>query len=1105
MNRKQRRAAASKPQPPTATQPPASDVFAVAIEHHRAGRLADAERLYRLVLAADPRHADSLNLLGVIAAQTGHADLAIDRIGQAIAIDEGVASYHNNLGEVLRQAGRLTDAMGHFRRALDLTPDYADAHNNLGAVCHGLGHLDEAIIHYRQALSLRPDYPEALNNLGAACQEQGELDEAARCYREALARGFDDGKTRANLGTVLLAKGDFKEGWRLYEWRERGDRPLVVPRHVEQPRWRGDDLAGRTLLLHGEQGLGDCLQFARYATLAASRGACVILEVPPALRRLLATVPGVAMAISAGDPLPPFDCHLPLMSAPYLFGTEPDSIPADIPYVRPDPAAVASWSRRLAALSGVKAGLVWAGAPRPDDLRVNAIDRRRSMALAQMAPILGVAGVSFVSLQKGAAAVQIAALAQDVRPLDPMDEIGDFADTAALVANLDLVISVDTAVAHLAGAMGKPVWILSRFDNCWRWLTEREDSPWYPTARLFRQKAPGDWPEVVARVADALGQKDRSLVVSTKRVKPQQDSGSATFPGFHIAARPGWTPPMLAQARVFHQAGRDQEAEPLCRRLLANEPDQPAVLHLLGLILARLGRPDEAVAALRNAIALDGDDADVHFDLGVVLQSHGRPMDAERAYRSVLALRPDHAMALNNLGNALRDQGRQEEAAEAFRTALRWKPDYAEAYFNFGILRHKVGRLAEAIEAYRGALALKPDFPGAQTNLGAALQELGRLQEAETVHRAAVTRWPQDPTVQQNFGVMLTRLRRPSDAAAAFHQALRHSPDYATAHVNLAHALLLGGDFAAGWREYEWRWKGGVDGLMPLAYSQPLWQGEDIAGRTVLLYAEQGLGDSLQFARFAESIAARGGRVVLQVQPSLQRLLATVPGVAETIASEDTPPPFDVHLPMMSAPFVLGTTLTTIPAKIPYVTPDAEAVETWRRRLSHLAGTKIGLVWGGSPRKHDIRLQATDRRRSMALSTLSRLLATRGATFVSLQKGEPAAEIADLAAELRPLDLMDEVADFADTAALVANLDLVISVDTSVVHLAGAMGKPVWLLSRFDGCWRWLMDRDDSPWYPSLRIFHQSEPENWQEVVERVQRALEAWPGPSGATTEETP
>jgi tetratricopeptide (TPR) repeat protein len=446
------------------------ELFAEAVRYHQAGRLAEADILYRRILARDPCQPAILHNLGVIARQT-----------------ENPAA-----------------AAALFRRALSLRPDYPEALGNLGIAWRDQGDHRQAAATLERAVCLQPDVAELHNNLGGVHKEQGRIDGAIREFRRALSIQPDQPEIRCNLAAALLQRGDYGEGWREHEWRLHRDVSWAKPRLFGQPRWTGEDLTGRTILLHAEQGLGDGLQFARYATPIAARGARVILEVAPSLTALLATVPGVAQVVAAGAALPAFDCHLPLMSAPALLGTTVATIPAEIPYITAHAAMVAAWGRRLAHLPGPKVGLAWAGDPRPHDWRAHAVDRQRSMALTRLTPLLDLPGISVVSLQKGVAAAQIGDIAPERRPFDPMDAVVDFADTAALVANLDLVIAVDTAVVHLAGAIGKPAWILSRFDGCWRWLLDREDSPWYPTARLFRQTTPGDWDAVVARLVEAL-------------------------------------------------------------------------------------------------------------------------------------------------------------------------------------------------------------------------------------------------------------------------------------------------------------------------------------------------------------------------------------------------------------------------------------------------------------------------------------------------------------------------------------------------------------------------------------------------------------------------
>jgi tetratricopeptide (TPR) repeat protein len=547
MNRKQRRIARKQAGEGDLGRPvsvghgtQSDDRFAQAARHFQAGRLREAEVDIRQLLAVDPNHVDGLHLLGLTAAQVGRYDAAIELISKAVSLRPDLAEAHDNLGNALSTLGRLDQAEASHRRALSIKPAFAGAHYNLGNVLEAQGRLDEAVACYRRALAIDPgfvgahfnlgntllhqgrfdeatacyrravafdpDFAGAHNNLGEVLRDQGELDAARASFQRALALVPDFAGAHLNLGIVALKQGGFAEGWREYEWRLRGGDPRLRPRSFVQPQWRGEKLEGRTLLLHAEQGAGDVIQFVRYAAIAAAGRARVIVEAPRPLVRLLATVDGVAEVIAGGEPLPRFDRHLSVMSAPLAVGTTLETVPGETPYVRADPAAAALWAERLADVGGLKVGLAWAGDPGLHNPEYAVVDRRRSIALERLAPLLATPGVSFVSLQKGAAASQLEGIPPRLRPLDCMEDVDDFADTAALIANLDLVITVDTAVAHLAGALAKPVWILSRFDGCWRWLTEREDSPWYPTARLFRQVRPGDWEAVIAKVAAKLAE-----------------------------------------------------------------------------------------------------------------------------------------------------------------------------------------------------------------------------------------------------------------------------------------------------------------------------------------------------------------------------------------------------------------------------------------------------------------------------------------------------------------------------------------------------------------------------------------------------------------------
>jgi tetratricopeptide (TPR) repeat protein len=540
---------------------------------------------------------------------------------------------------------------------------------------------------------------------------------------------------------------------------------------------------------------------------------------------------------------------------------------------------------------------------------------------------------------------------------------------------------------------------------------------------------------------------------------------------------------------VRHQQGSSLQAVELIAKAVAIKPDYPEAHSNLGNILSDLGRPAEALVSYREALRLRPDFCEAHSNLGAALHALGRPAEAEASHREALRLRPDYAEGHANLGNALRDLGRLAESEASYREALRLWPDYPEAHSNLGATLRERGRLAEAEASCREALRLRPDFSEAHGNLGNALRDLGRLTEAEASYREAVRLRPNSAEAHNNLGAALHALGRTAKAEASYREALRRQPDYADAHNNLGHTLLLAGQLQEGWNECEWRWK--TRHLVSVArnFPAPLWSGEAIGDRVILLHAEQGFGDTLQFCRYVPLIAS-GARTILEVQPALAQLLSRLPGITEIVARGDPLPPFDLHCPLMSLPRAVGTTLDTIPAATSYLDADPTRAAGWLERLAGLPGLRIGLVWAGSARSEMPELTAVDRRRSIALDLMAPLGEVSGVSLISLQKGEPAAQAGHRPDGMALHDFTADLHDFADTAGIIDALDLVISVDTAVAHLAGALGKPVWLLNRFDTCWRWLLNRDDSPWYPRLRQFRQPAPGDWNSVICEVRDAL---------------
>ena len=448
---------------------------------------------FKAAIEIDPTFPEAKSNLANLLMSDGRYDEAERLLAEAIAAKPHFAEAHNNLGNLLRICGRLSEAEYHCIQALTLRPGYSSALVNLGNALRELGRFDEALKYYEDTLRIEPEYCEALNNLGSLLFDLGRPVEGIERFRAAIKLQPNYVDAHSNLGLALLLLGEFEEGWLEYEWRWLQGRHRSFLSEYSQPRWEGEELGSRRLLVRSEQGFGDTLQFCRL--VPGLGGNQVIFEVQPPLVPLLKCLPGVEV-VAQGEPLPPFDLQCPLLSLPRILGLSLETIPAAVPYLRADPGKVDRWRQRLAPLPGLRVGLVWAG-----NADMGA-DNRRSIPLARLARLAEVGGVSFVSLQKGPAANQIPPPAMVLH--DWTSELTDFAATAALVEALDLIIGVDTAVIHLAGALAKPVWLLNRFDRCWRWLLDRDDSPWYPTLRQFRQPQPGDWEAVVARVCEAL-------------------------------------------------------------------------------------------------------------------------------------------------------------------------------------------------------------------------------------------------------------------------------------------------------------------------------------------------------------------------------------------------------------------------------------------------------------------------------------------------------------------------------------------------------------------------------------------------------------------------
>ena len=989
-------------------------LFATAFALQTQGAGEKAIPIYRRLLALQPRHTNAWNNLGVLFNSLARHDDALECFDHLVALDPSKASYHSNRGVALRNLGRDTEAIAAYRQAVAVDPTFHTAHNNLGNILIGQGDHAGAAEHFQAAARTRPDLADYRFMLGKALVELGQdglgeaqlkaalrlepnhadawgilariwserhkMAEALACFEHGVAVRSDYPGLLYNRGLARLLAGDFVGGWADYEYRwQVPDFPSKrLP--VKQPVWNGEPLAGKTLLVHAEQGLGDSLQFLRYLPEIAQRAARVLLLLQETLSSLVVLPENVEL-LREGQAYPAFDFVCPLLSLPHLIGGDILAIPSTIPYLHADPRRIGEWEQRLAG-PGLRVGLVWAGNPSHKN------DANRSVDLALLAPLLAIDNIRFFSLQVGARGADIAACHVESSLQDLTPHIKDFSDTAAALLNLDLLICVDTSTAHVAGALGVPVWLLLPWMPDWRWLLEREDSPWYPGMRLFRQPAHGDWASVMER----LGRELREIA------SPTSKAGRAR----------------LAQANTFIEEGRT---------------------------------------------LLDGNE---------------RPAAVSRFWRAIFH-HPLGARAWSGLAIVAYRANQPHNAVLFGQRACRLNPKDPENWSNCGAYLKAAGSVEEAVRFQRQAVELNPRSASAQSNLANALGAVGRWDEARTWAQKALKSEPNSPDYHYNHGIILKELGDYPAAQKAFQKAQALSGGHVKARLHEALIDLAQTDFAAGWEGYESRWLQ-PDCKEKRSFPKPLWNGEAITGKRVLVHAEQGFGDSFQFLRYIPMLEHAGASVILVVQPDIESLARRLGKAVEVISSGHPLPPYDVHCPLLSLPRAFGTRLDTIPADIPYLTPDPAKVRQWRKRLPTGKKPCIAIVWAGRP------THANDANRSMLLNQWRPFLADSRCQFISLQKGPATAQLAKMA-DTNILDLGASINNFEDTAAILSLVDLVIAVDTSVAHLAGALGRPVKVFLPFIPDWRWLLNRPDSPWYPTLRLYRQEVRGDWSAAL----------------------
>jgi len=1146
------------------------------------GRLNEALEGFR---AAEDACLSSFGLyvnLGQVCHACGLTDEAERYARRAIALDQGQAAGHLCLAVVLQAKKRFDEAIDCYESGYAIAPERVDCLWEI-VFCR-LDHNDavggEAVA--RRAIAIHGnDHPKSWALLGSALALQHRWDEAMEAFERAesiegqngvlgetfqmhgfqlfwsgrlneaidLYRRYIPGTTNphahAHYGLVLLTAGRLHEGWPLYEFRWTFDRLLATRPRFGRPEWRGQELVGKNLLLWAEQGVGDIVQFVRVARLMKEKGAHVLLHVPERLKEFAKSFRDVDRVVSAPEALADgFDYHLSLMSAPGALDTDLDSIPAHGPYLTVDPDRKRRWHERVAGPGLLRVGLAWAGNPNHEH------DQFRSIPLARLAPLFSIEGVRFYSLQKEPRADDADALPPTAVLIDLAPELADFRETAAAIDALDLIIAVDTAVVHIAGALGKPAWVMLQTPPDFRWLMEGDGSPWYPTVRLFRQRAFGEWEGVITSVREALAKAARAsradeasvgylrpATVQDRRVAGVEQAPITPSCGI-VDARHGivqylrsqdtlarslefygeWLQPQLevVQARltsgsVVLEAGSGIGAHTLALARLvgstgsvfAYEPDRERARILFQNL--QLNKVRSQVTLMERRLV--GSTTEGPIATG----ERGAEEEAVDAYDTVddLALNRLDLLKLNSVRAAT------EILQGASETIWRLRPLVLAASDS-----EQLGALAERMESfgYRCWRMVIPYF--AETNYSRRTEDIFDGREVlalvgvpeEVEPPASVDAYeeisgpraeskrnrPKTTAGDGNLAARLMRAigqafpfgRKSVSASAEADAPVQLHPATAAQRYNLATSLLMRGEYGRGFDLYESRFDTFEERAAPARkFAQSLgkkrrWRGEPLSRRRIVIWCEQGFGDDLMMLRYLPLLKARGTKKIMVVcERELVDLVKAMPVVDRVFSGNDTiaPDDFDVHCPIMSLPHCCQTTRESVPRDIPYLTVPKDRVDRWRKRLAEIGTPKIGLAWAGGA------ILEADPRRSIPLAAFEPLLFLPGVCFVSLQKDR---RLEDARLAPRLVDWMPECDDFLNTATLIEALDLVISVDTAVAHLAGALGKEVWLLNRFESEWRWGRDATRSVWYPTMTIFNQRNPDRWDEVIGEIAKRL---------------
>lgn len=1072
------------------------------------GRLEEAERHCRQVLKHLPNSVQAHFNLASLLQETEQLREAEHHYHQVLAIDPRNAASWVNLAKLHEKEGNLGIGLDCAAKAVEAQPNFVEAMETLGVLLHDHYRLDECVHVLLQVLAIRPDSSIALSNIALSCRQMGRMEESMAYYGRLLLADLDNFYAHYNLALLLLENGDLVNGWAEFEYRWRDQRATNTKlRPLPQPRWEGSPLQGKTLLVWGEQGVGDHIRMASlFGELAAQAGKLIVETDPRVLPLFSRSFPTVDFVAEKPEPdvallAPDIDLQSPMVSCARWLRTRLADFPVEPAYLIADAAKRGRWAERLAAIPGkLKVGVSWRSG-------LTAFGREFSYAdIAQWLPVLSIPDIAFINLQYGDCHDELARLRElggpELHQWPDIDLKDDFDDVAALVSELDLVVSAPISVAELSAGLGIPTWILLL--NHVSYVNHGTDGyPWHPSVRLFSREWNEAWEPIIAHMAESLsdmahGLPESILPLSQPELLNQQGIAAyqageydAAIGFFRMAAElaPDCADYPSNHGSALQAQGRHADAETLFRQALATQPDHATTYFNLGNLFKTQGRLTEAETAYRQALDLDPGSETAWNNLGTMLLDSGRHDEACEAFEHLLALDPTDALAHGNLALGLKSRGQTAEAESHLRQAIALAPDFAEAHNNLGNLLTSQQRYEEAISAFLHALDIRPDYFEAVNNLGRAYADDFRFDEAIQCFEALLAVQPDNGRTLNGLGSVLTQQGRLADAAKLFMKALAVRFDDYDAHCNLGQVALQMGDLGNGWDGYAQRFQRENRPVRTRAFPMPWWDGSDLAGKSLLIWGEQGVGDEIRFASVVPDAASGTKHCLLECDPRLADLFArSFPGVqviprSEPLAAVQS----DWQSPVGNLMCRLRRDLASFPGT-PYLRPATDRVAHWKRRLEALPpGRRIGFAW---------RSRNINRQRSECYPPLAEwlpLFQTPGIVWIDLQYDPQEGELDDLrktlGTEIHHFADLDLTNDFDDVAALMANLDAVVAVATAVPELSGACGIPTYVVE-FAHFSPMSLGQQNSPWHASRRNFYRRLGEPWAPTITELAQAL---------------